>query len=112
MEPRGTFAAAFLIALTYTSPFVLASPVSFATAAEISSATEDVASAAAFTRQEISNMHIYCPMSASDDAHVIHANEHAKASVSIYHHNIDKLVGLHIDIVFCTEIRLSMQRST
>ena len=42
-----TLAAAFLTALTYTCPLALASPVSLAAAAEISSATDDVASAAA-----------------------------------------------------------------
>lgn len=44
---RRTLAAAFLTMLTYTSPFVFASPVSLDAASEISSATDVAASDAA-----------------------------------------------------------------
>lgn len=46
-----TLEAAFLTMLTYTSPFVFASPVSCDAASEISSATEDAASDAAVQHQ-------------------------------------------------------------
>lgn len=46
-----TLEAAFLTMLTYTSPFVFASPVSCDAASEISSATEDAASDAAAQHQ-------------------------------------------------------------
>ena len=48
-----TLDAAFFTMLTYTSPFVFASPVNCDAAAEISSATEDAASVAAAQQQQI-----------------------------------------------------------